>query len=68
MNKGKVKWFNKEKGYGFIKLEDGGVDIFVHIAEVERIGLNMLEKDQAIYYDLKERRDGKVSAVNLQLA
>ena len=68
MNKGKVKWFNKEKGYGFIYPDGIGIDVFVHITEVERMGLSALENDQAIYYDLKERRDGKVSAVNLQLA
>ena len=67
MNKGKVKWFNKDKGYGFIEPENKRGDIFVHISEVERLGVSTLENDQSISYDTQERRDGKSSAVNLQL-
>ena len=67
MNKGKVQWFDKDKGYGFIKPENKRGDIFVHISEVERLGVTTLENDQNIGYDTQERRDGKSSAVNLQL-
>ena len=67
MNKGKVKWFDQNRGYGFIHPDGGGTDVFVHISDVERIGLSTLEEDQAMYYDSKERQNGKVSAVNLQL-
>jgi CspA family cold shock protein len=67
MNKGKVKWFDKDKGYGFIEPENKRGDIFVHISEVERLGVTTLENDQNISYDTQEKRDGKSSAVNLQL-
>ena len=65
MNKGKVKWFDKDKGYGFIEPENKRG--FVHISEVERLGVTTLENDQNISYDTQEKRDGKSSAVNLQL-
>jgi len=65
---GTVKFFNTEKGYGFIAPEDGGTDAFVHISAVERAGMRTLEKDQRISYELETNRQGKSSAVNLQSA
>ncbi len=65
---GTVKFFNTEKAYGFIAPEDGGTDAFVHITAVERAGMRTLEKDQRISYELETNRQGKISAVNLQLA
>lgn len=65
---GTVKFFNTEKGYGFIAPEDGGTDAFVHISAVERAGMRTLEKDQRVSYELETNRQGKVSAVNLQSA
>ena len=65
---GTVKFFNTEKGYGFIAPEDGGTDAFVHITAVERAGMRTLEKDQRISYELETNRQGKISAVNLQPA
>ena len=62
---GTVKFFNTDKGYGFIAPEDGGNDSFVHISAVERAGLHTLNKDQRLSYDLETDRRGKVSAVNL---
>ena len=50
MNKGKVKWLDKDRGYDFIHPDGSGTDTFVHISEVERIGLSTLEEDQAIHY------------------
>lgn len=65
---GTVKWFNGAKGYGFIKPDDGGADLFVHISAVEQAGLSRLEDGQPVAYDLEQdRRSGKTSAVNLQL-
>lgn len=64
---GTVKWFNGQKGYGFIQPENGGPDVFVHISAVERSGLGMLQEGQKISYD--EQRDpkrGKSSAENLK--
>ncbi len=65
---GTVKFFNADKGYGFIAPETGGGDAFVHISAVERAGLSTLQKDQRVSYELETDRRGKTSAVNLQLA
>ena len=65
---GPVKFFNDQKGYGFIAPEDGGNDAFVHISAVERAGMRSLQKDQRVSYELEEDRRGKMSAVNLQSA
>ncbi|MCI4644444.1 MAG: cold-shock protein [Hyphomonadaceae bacterium] len=68
MATGKVKWFNDQKGYGFIKPDEGGQDIFVHISAVERSGLRSLQEDQAIQYELyTDERRGKTSAVDLKV-
>lgn len=67
MATGTVKWFNGQKGYGFIQPDDGGKDVFVHISAVERSGLNDLREGQKIGYEiLTDRRTGKASAGNLQ--
>jgi CspA family cold shock protein len=63
---GTVKFFNTDKGYGFIAPEDGSSDAFVHISAVERAGMATLSKDQRISYELETDRRGKTSAVNLQ--
>jgi CspA family cold shock protein len=65
---GTVKFFNMDKGYGFIQPEDGGTDAFVHISAVERAGLRTLDRDQRVSYDLETDNRGRVSAVNLQAA
>ncbi|WBO23107.1 cold-shock protein [Sphingomonas abietis] len=65
---GTVKFFNADKGYGFIAAEDGSGDSFVHISAVERAGMATLEKDQRVRYELEEDRRGKQAAVNLQQA
>lgn len=65
---GTVKFFNADKGYGFIAPEGGGGDAFVHISAVERAGLRTLDKDQRVTYDLETDKRGKTSAVNLQTA
>lgn len=67
MANGTVKWFNTTKGYGFIAPEEGGKDVFVHISGVERSGLTGLADDQKVSYDLQEDRNGRSSAVNIQL-
>ncbi len=64
---GTVKWFNTTKGFGFIKPEQGGADVFVHISAVERAGLRTLAEGQKVQYDLSTER-GKTSATNLKLA
>ncbi|WP_448664724.1 cold-shock protein [Sphingomonas sp. CJ20] len=63
---GKVKFFNIDKGYGFIAPEDGGNDSFVHISAVERAGMSTLQTDQRVSYDIENDQRGKASAVNLQ--
>ncbi|MFS4437518.1 cold-shock protein [Paracoccaceae bacterium GXU_MW_L88] len=68
MANGTVKWFNETKGYGFIQPENGGKDVFVHISAVERSGLKGLPDGQKVTYDLEAGRDGRESAVNLELA
>ena len=65
---GTVKFFNADKGYGFIAPESGGPDAFVHISAVERAGMRTLDKDQRISYELETDNRGKTSAVNLQAA
>jgi cold shock protein len=69
MSQGTVKWFNAEKGYGFIQPDDGGKDVFVHIRAVERAGMHTLNEGQKVSYDLfADRRTGKSSADNLKTA
>lgn len=63
---GTVKFFNNDKGYGFIAPEDGSSDAFVHISAVERAGMATLTKDQRVSYELETDGRGKTSAVNLQ--
>ncbi|WP_188908790.1 cold-shock protein [Aureimonas endophytica] len=66
---GTVKWFNAQKGFGFIQPDNGGPDAFVHISAVERAGLTTLNDGQKVSYDLvADRRTGKQSADNLQAA
>jgi cold shock protein len=67
MPTGTVKWFNTTKGYGFIAPEDGGKDIFVHITAVQRAGLESLSDNQKVKYELREGRDGRQSASDLEL-
>jgi CspA family cold shock protein len=69
MNTGTVKWFNEQKGYGFIQPDSGGMDVFVHVTAVERSGLRGLQEGQKVSYELEtDRRSGKASAVNLKAA
>jgi cold shock protein len=69
MSTGTVKWFNHQKGYGFIQPDDGSRDVFVHITAVERAGLPELIEGQKISYEiLTDRRTGKASAGNLKSA
>jgi CspA family cold shock protein len=63
---GTVKWFNPEKGYGFITLDDGSPDAFVHMSEVEKAGLNSLSENQKVEFELQEIK-GKMAAVNLKV-
>ena len=65
---GTVKFFNADKGYGFIAPDTGGNDAFVHISAVERAGMASLEQNQRLSYELEQDRRGKTSAVNLQAA
>ena len=67
MTIGTVKWFNSQKGYGFIQPEDGSKDVFVHISAVERAGMTLTE-GQKVSFDVERGQQGKVSAVNLQKA
>ena len=69
MPTGTVKWFNGQKGFGFIAPNDGGQDVFVHISAVERAGLSGLAEGQKVSFELKtDKMRGKTSAENLQLA
>ncbi len=66
MATGTVKWFNTQKGYGFIQPDDGDKDVFVHISAVERAGMMSLNEGQKVSYELEKGRNGKYAAVNLQ--
>ncbi len=65
---GTVKFFNADKGYGFIAPDDGGEDSFVHISAVQAAGLQTLNKDQRVSYEVETGRNGKKSAANLSAA
>jgi CspA family cold shock protein len=67
MSTGTVKWFNAQKGYGFIQPDDGTKDIFVHISAVQRAGIGTLNEGQRLQFELEQGPQGKVSAINLQL-
>jgi cold shock protein len=67
MTTGTVKWFNPQKGFGFIQPEGGGQDVFVHISAVERAGMTSLNDGQKISFDIvADRRSGKSNADNLR--
>ncbi len=69
MATGTVKWFNGEKGYGFIQPDDGGKDVFVHISAVEQAGMRNLQEGQKIEFEVvADRRTGKSAASNLRAA
>jgi CspA family cold shock protein len=69
MSTGKVKWFNGQKGFGFIAPDDGGNDVFVHISALERAGVAYLNEGQKVSFEVKaDPRRGKSSAENLKLA
>jgi cold shock protein len=67
MTKGTVKWFNSQKGFGFIQPDDGSKDVFVHVSAVERAGMHSLNEGQKVSYEIvADRRTGKSSADNLK--
>jgi cold shock protein len=66
MSQGTVKWFNAQKGFGFIQPDDGAKDVFVHISAVERAGMGGLNEGQKVSYDIENGQQGKSSAVNLK--
>ena len=66
---GTVKWFNSQKGFGFIQPDDGSKDVFVHISAVERAGMSTLNEGQKVSFDIvADRRSGKSAAENLRAA
>jgi CspA family cold shock protein len=65
---GTVKWFNAQKGYGFIQPQDGSKDVFVHISAVERAGIGNLHEGQKLSFDIERGQHGKTSAVNIKAA
>ena len=65
MAQGTVKWFNTQKGYGFINPDEGDNDVFVHITAVQNSGLNGLNEGQKVTFELEEQRNGKMAAVGL---
>jgi CspA family cold shock protein len=68
MSSGTVKWFNSQKGYGFIQPEDGTKDVFVHISAVERAGIGNLHEGQKVNFDVQRDQKGKLAACNLRQA
>jgi len=67
MATGTVKWFNADKGFGFIAPDEGGKDVFVHITALREAGLENLQDDQKVSYELQSGRDGRSSAGDLKL-
>ncbi len=67
MPTGKVKWFNKTKGFGFIAPDEGGKDVFVHISALERSGIDDLADDQKVSFEMSSGKDGRESADNIEL-
>ena len=67
MATGTVKWFNMQKGYGFIQPDDGGHDVFVHISAVQQSGLPELREGQTVEFQIEQGRNGKASAAHLKL-
>jgi CspA family cold shock protein len=63
---GKIKWFNSQKGYGFISPDNGTKDIFVHISAIEKSGISSLNENDKVSYD-EARNNGKISAANIKL-
>jgi cold shock protein len=69
MSVGVVKWYNSQKGYGFIQPDDGGKDVFVHVSALERSGLRGLNEGQKVSFEVQtDKRTGKTCAANLQVA
>lgn len=66
MTTGTVKWFNTTKGYGFIEPDDGGNDVFVHITSVQQSGLDGLNENQKVEFELTAARDGRQAATNIK--
>jgi CspA family cold shock protein len=66
MTTGTVKWYNGQKGYGFIQPDDGSADVFVHVSAVEQSGLGNLNEGQKLSFDVERGRQGKLAATNLQ--
>jgi CspA family cold shock protein len=66
MSEGTVKWYNSQKGYGFIQPTDGSKDVFVHVSSVERAGLTGLNEGQKVSFELERSQQGKMSATNLK--
>ncbi len=67
MATGTVKWFNSEKGFGFIAPDEGGKDVFVHITALRAAGLETLQDDQKVSFEMESGRDGRSSAGNIEL-
>ena len=64
MSKGKIKWFNPTKGYGFIENDAGGKDVFLHVSALEQSGIDNLEEGEAVSFEIGENR-GKENAINI---
>jgi len=68
MPTGTVKWYDPNKGFGFIQPEDGSKDVFVHVSAVESSGLDRLSENQRVSYEIERGQNGKTSAVKLKAA
>ena len=68
MSNGTIKWFNATKGFGFIQPDDGTNDVFVHITDVQRAGIDNLREGDKLTFDVQRGQQGKLSATNLRLA